>query len=123
MAYDENLADRVRTSIGAQHGLLEKKMFGGLVFTLNGNMAAGIIKDELLVRVSPDAHDGLVGESGARAFEMIPGKSMKGFIAVDQSALADDSKLGGWVQRGVGYAGGLPLKEPKKRKPKKPKTA
>ena len=107
MAYDEQLADRVRDLIGGERGLSEKKMFGGLAFLVGGNMAvAASGQGGLLVRVDPAESDALVAASSARPMEM-RGREMAGWLRVDP---ADDDELAVWVDRGVSFARSLPPK-------------
>ena len=116
MAYDEKLADRVREALGPQKGVDEIKMFGGLCFTVNGNMATGVMKSDLLVRVPEAEFAKLLKEPGARTFDIMPGRTPKGFLVVEAKAVSTMPKLKKWVARGVGVASALP---PKKKKPKK----
>ncbi len=106
MAYDDVLASRVREAVGPL--LVEKKMFGGLAFLLDGNMAVGVHGDELIVRMSRDDHASLLAEPGARPFDMT-GKPMAGWLLVAGEVL-DDDVLAQWVERGMTYAGSLPPK-------------
>lgn len=106
MAYDEDLAARIRTVEG---GLAEKKMFGGIAFLLNGNMAVGVSGDELMVRVGKDDADAALAEPGTRPFEM-SGKSMAGWILVGGDAIGDEDSLARWVDTGVSFAAGFPPK-------------
>ncbi len=107
MAYDEELAERVRDLV-ADRGLTEKKMFGGLSFMLDGNMACGVYKESLLVRLPAAETESALAEKGARPFDMSPSRPQpKGWILVD---IASDVDLAGWVDRGIGYAGSLPPK-------------
>ena len=107
MAYDEALAERMRTLIGKQRALTEKKMFGGLAFLVGGNMAvAASGQGGLLVRVDPAESDGLIASSSARPMEM-RGREMAGWLRVDP---ADDDELAAWVDRGVSFARSLPSK-------------
>jgi TfoX/Sxy family transcriptional regulator of competence genes len=110
MAYDENLADRIRAALGAQRGIDEIKMFGGLCFTLNGNMACGVMRDDLLVRVPTDAFERLLKEPGARTMDMMAGRTPKGFLVVDAAAVSTKPKLQKWLARGVDVAESLPAK-------------
>ncbi len=110
MAYDEDLADRIRSAIQAQDGVTEKRMFGGLAFLINGNMAVSASgKGGLLLRVDPAETDSLVREDGVTRFEM-RGRAMDGWLRVDPSATTSDQELKRWVQVGVAYAGSLPPK-------------
>jgi TfoX/Sxy family transcriptional regulator of competence genes len=110
MAYDEELADRVRALLGDRPGLTEKKMFGGLAFLVNGNMAiAASGQGGILVRVDPDESDALVASTPAEPMEM-RGRSMAGWLRVDTADVADDGTLAEWVERGAAYAASLPAK-------------
>ncbi|GAB2726699.1 TfoX/Sxy family protein [Nocardia thraciensis] len=111
MAYDEELADRIRDLLGPMlPETVEKKMFGGLSFMVGGNMAvAASGKGGLLVRVDPAEVDRLVdGELVAPM--VMGGRSMHNWLRVDTTLLADDDALRGWIDRGVGYARRLPRK-------------
>ncbi|HEU0132207.1 MAG TPA: TfoX/Sxy family protein [Mycobacteriales bacterium] len=105
MAYDETLAERVRDLAG---GLPEKKTFGGLAFLLDGNMAVGVMGDDLLVRCGPDDQPALLTEPGVRPFVM-GGRTSAGWLVVAGEVLEDDV-LRTWIGRGVAFAGSLPPK-------------
>jgi TfoX/Sxy family transcriptional regulator of competence genes len=106
MAYDEELAGRIRALVGHEPGLTEKKMFGGLGFLVGGNMAvAASGQGGLLVRVDPDESEALVASSDARPMEM-RGREMAGWLRVDPP----DDELAAWVERGVSFARSLPPK-------------
>ena len=110
MAYDEELADRIRALLGDRAGLKEQKMFGGLAFLIGGNMAiAASGQGGILVRVDPEQSDELVAATPAETMEM-RGRQMAGWLRVDTADVADDASLGEWVERGAGYAGSLPPK-------------
>jgi TfoX/Sxy family transcriptional regulator of competence genes len=109
MAYDEGLAERIREVLGGNPEIKEKKMFGGLAFMLNGNMACGLIKDDLMVRVGSENYDQALGQPYARKMEFT-GRPMKGFITVDAEGLEDDKRLNVWIKQGIAYAGSLPAK-------------
>lgn len=110
MAYDEELATRVRELMAGEAHVSEQKMFGGLGLMLNGNMAVGVRgKGGLLVRVDPAQSDELLQEPGASLMEM-GGRSMAGWITVDAGSVEADDDLARWVSRGVTYAGSLPPK-------------
>src|SRR5882724_10237525 len=111
MAYDEKLADRIREAMGARRGIDEIKMFGGLCFTLNGNMACGVMGGGLLVRVPHDEFDQLLKEPGAGTMDMMAGRTPKGFIVVDAKAVSTKPKLQKWVARGVSVAESMPPKK------------
>jgi TfoX/Sxy family transcriptional regulator of competence genes len=110
MAYDEELAGRIRSLLGDRADLTEKKMFGGLAFLIGGNMAiAASGQGGILVRVDPEESDELVATTPAELMEM-RGRSMSGWLRVDTPAVADDETLRAWVERGTGYAASLPPK-------------
>jgi TfoX/Sxy family transcriptional regulator of competence genes len=110
MAYDEQLAARIREQVAGSANLSEQKMFGGLAFLIGGNMAvAASGQGGLLVRVDPAASDELVATTPARPMEM-RGREMAGWLRVDDADVSADAELRAWVQRGVGYASSLPGK-------------
>ncbi len=110
MAYDEALAQRVRELVARETGLSEKKMFGGLAFLIEGNMAvAASGQGGLLVRVDPAKSDALVARSSARPMEM-RGREMAGWLRVDGEHVRTRRQLSAWVERGVTYARSLPPK-------------
>jgi TfoX/Sxy family transcriptional regulator of competence genes len=110
VAYDDDLAARVRELVRAEAGVTEKKMFGGLAFLIGGNMAVGVSgQGGILVRVDPDESDALVGSTPAHLMEM-RGRSMRGWLRVGSEDVADDAELAEWVERGTAYARSLPPK-------------
>lgn len=111
MAYDEALATRMRTVLGDRDDVTERKMFGGLAFMVGDRMACGIVREDLMVAVGPDAHDEAVSEAHARPMDFT-GKPMRGMVYVAPEGIVSDMDLAKWVQRGVRYA----LSRPPKRK-------
>ncbi len=110
MSYDEVLADRIRELVATESGLTEKKMFGGLAFLINGNMAvAASGQGGLMVRVDPATTDELLATTKARPFEM-RGRSMQGWLRVDVEHLRTKRQLSTWVRRGTSFARSLPAK-------------
>jgi TfoX/Sxy family transcriptional regulator of competence genes len=110
VAYDEDLANRIRELIGADPDITEKKMFGGLAFLIDGNMSvAASGQGGLMVRVDPGDTDALVSTPHARPFEM-RGRAMQGWLRVDAEGLRTKHQLEPWVRRGVAYARSLPPK-------------
>jgi hypothetical protein len=109
MAYDEDLAQRIRDTVGDDPGIDEKKMFGGLAVLLDGNMAVGVSGDELMVRVGVDDFDDALSNPGARPFEM-SGNRMNGWVLVGGEGIAEDEDLERWIDVGMGFAGSLPPK-------------
>ena len=110
MAYDEELADRIRDLVGDEPGLTEQKMFGGLAFLIGGNMAiAASGQGGILVRVDPAKSDSLTSSTDAYPMEM-RGKQMPGWLRVDSEHVGTDEQLANWVEVGTGYARTLPVK-------------
>ncbi len=109
MAYDENLADRVRALLAGKSGVREQKMFGGLAFMLNGNMACGILRGELIVRVGKENFEDALSLPHARVFDMT-GRPMRSFVYVAAEGIGTDDGLAEWTGRGVAYAETLPPK-------------
>lgn len=109
MAYDEQLADRIRAVVADHPGIGERKMFGGLAVLLNGNMACGVVGDELMVRVGPEAYEEALGLPHARPMDFT-GKPMKGMVYVGVDGIAEDAELAAWVARGLDFAGSFPPK-------------
>jgi TfoX/Sxy family transcriptional regulator of competence genes len=110
MAYDEDLANRIRELIAAEAGVTEKRMFGGLAFLVGGNMAvAASGQGGLMVRVHPDETDALLTKPYAGPFEM-RGRSMQGWLRVETEGVQTKRQLEPWVKRGVAYARSLPAK-------------
>ena len=110
MAYDEELAERIRALVGDADGVTEKKMFGGLAFLIGGNMAVGASgQGGILVRVDPEQGDELVSTTSARYMEM-RGRQMQGWLRVDSDDVRDDADLAKWVELGTAYARSLPAK-------------
>jgi TfoX N-terminal domain len=110
MAYDEELANRIRELIGSEPGLTEQKMFGGLAFLIGRNMAvAASGQGGILVHVDPEQSDKLLAGSNAYLMEM-RGRRMKGWLRVDAVDVETKSQLAKWVGVGVDYARSLPAK-------------
>jgi TfoX/Sxy family transcriptional regulator of competence genes len=109
MAYDDKLAARVRSALAGREGLSERKMFGGLAFMLNGNMACGLTADALMVRVGAERFQEALAEPHARPMNFT-GRPMKGMVYVDPAGYATDDGLAAWVERGLQFAASLPPK-------------
>jgi TfoX/Sxy family transcriptional regulator of competence genes len=109
MAYDRDLAERVRQVLTRRPGIEERAMFGGLAFMAHGHMCCGLVKDKLMVRVDPDAYDRLLRAAGARPMDFT-GKPMRGFLYVTGEAIATPAGLRTWVKRALDYADGRPPK-------------
>jgi TfoX/Sxy family transcriptional regulator of competence genes len=110
MAYDEELANRIREQLAGESGLTEQKMFGGLAFLIGGNMAIGASgQGGLLVRADPDESDRLVETTPAELMEM-RGKQMRGWLRVGAEHVRTKRELAKWVELGANYARSLPAK-------------
>jgi TfoX/Sxy family transcriptional regulator of competence genes len=110
VAYDEDLAERIRALIAAEPAVTEQRMFGGLGFMVGGNMAvAASGQGGLLVRVDPEETDALVEQPHASRMEM-RGREMNGWLRVEAEGVGTDGELAAWVRRGVTYARSLPPK-------------
>src|SRR5947208_16387252 len=111
MAYDEELAARVRALVHAEEGLTEMRMFGGVAFLVNGNMAVSASgQGGLLLRVDPDETAALLKKPHAAPFVM-RGRSMEGWMRIDPEGVRTKRQLEPWVKRGVAYARSLPRKK------------
>ena len=110
MAYDEDLANRIREIISMEDGVTEKKMFGGLAFLIGGNMSVSASgQGGLMVRVDPAETDALLAKSYARPMVM-RGREMDGWLRVDAEGVRTKRQLRPWVARSVAYARSLPPK-------------
>ena len=110
MAYDTDLADRIRELIGYERGVEEKRMFGGLAFLINGNMSvAASGRGGLMVRVPPDETDKLVAREHVEPMVMA-GRETRGWVRVSVDGVKTKRQLQSWVSRGVDYAKTLPQK-------------
>ena len=111
MAYDEDLASRIRELIAGEAGVTEQKMFGGLAFLIGGNMAvAASGQGGLMLRVDPNETEKLLAKPHARPLEM-RGRQLEGWLRVDDEGVRTKRQLEPWVKRGVAYARSLPPKE------------
>ena len=109
MAYDEGLAERVRDLLALHGDVSERKMFGGIVWMVSGNMACGVLGDELIVRLGPEEGERALAEPHTREFDFT-GRPMKNVVCVAPEGIADAKDLAGWVEAGMGFAGSLPAK-------------
>jgi TfoX/Sxy family transcriptional regulator of competence genes len=108
MAYDKKLAERVRATLG-NIPALEKKMFGGVGYMLHGNMACGILGDDLIVRVGKENYAAAMARPHTRIFES-RGRKMSGWVLVAPQGTADAANLNAWVEAGINFALTLPPK-------------
>lgn len=110
MAYDEDLAHRIRALIADETGVTEQKMFGGLAFLINGNMSVSASgRGGLMLRCDPEEADTLVGKPHASRMVM-RGREMDGWLRVDDEGIKTKRQLETWVARGIAYARSLPPK-------------
>ena len=109
MAYNEELAQRVRKLLAPIENIQERRMFGGLAFMLNGNMCCGIERENLVVRTGPKGYDDALARSHARVFDFT-GRPMRGFVYVETAGLEEETELGDWIKMAVKFAGSLPPK-------------
>jgi hypothetical protein len=110
VAYDERQAERVRAVLANRSDADERKMFGGVAYLISGNMACGVMHDDLMVRLERDEAAELIAkEPGISPFDMT-GRPMRNWIVVASERIADDAALAEWVERGVRFAASLPPK-------------
>jgi len=102
MAYNEELADRLRERLVHLDNMEEKAMMGGLVFMYNGKMCLGIIKDELMCRIHPDIHNQAVEEMGCRTMDFTK-RPMKGYILISEEGMQSTKKLDYWIQLAIDF--------------------
>ncbi len=109
MAYDDKLADRVRTVLKRRRGIAEKKMFGGLAFLHNGNMCCGVIKNDLVLRLGEDGATKALDKPYAREMDFT-GKALKSMVYIGPAGYRTEAQLRRWVGQGVDYVKSLPAK-------------
>ena len=109
MAYDEQLAERIREVLERRRGVREKKMFGGLAFLVNGHMACGVQGEDLMVRVGPEDYTAALKKAGARRMDFT-GRPLKGMVYVGPRGHRRAPSLKAWVDQGVSYVRSLPPK-------------
>ena len=114
MAYDEDLAERVRVAMAAVPDLVERKMFGGLAFMAGDHMACGVARDNLMLRLGPDLAATALERPHVRPMEMT-GTRMKSIVLVVAAGLEDDEALQAWVDEAVAFVGTLPPKKRRRR--------
>ena len=102
MAYNEELALRVRVALGEHDGVAEKKMFGGIAFMLSGNMCCGVTGGDLMVRVGPDGLDGALAQPHTRPMDFT-GRPMKGFVYVGPEGTEKEDSLIEFINKEIDY--------------------
>ena len=110
MAYDEGLAQRIRPLLAGRGEVTERKMFGGIAFMVGDRMAVGIVGDDLMVRVGPEAHDAALARPHTRPMDFT-GRPSRGMVYVAPAGIASDAELARWVEAGAAYAESQPRKE------------
>lgn len=118
MAYDEDLAERIRRALDDVQGLEERHMFGGIAFLVNGHMACGVVRSQMMVRVGADAYERTLEERHVAPMTFT-GKELKGFVYVEDPGLGRPDQVGQWARRGVEHARSLPAKKAKRAKKKR----
>lgn len=111
MAFDENLAKRIRQRLARRKNVEQKKMFGSIGFLLNGNLLVGVRKDSLLVRLGAEQSDEALNEPHVSGFQITGRGKMKGRVVVGLEGVQNDDQLSNWIQRAVKFVGKLPVKE------------
>lgn len=114
MAYDEQLADRIRAALAMTPDVSERKMFGGLAFLVAGHMACGLVGDDLMLRLGEDGADAALDEAHTRPMDLT-GKPMKSMVYVAPAGTETDATLLAWVQRATAHARTLPPRQPRSR--------
>ncbi|MBA3313324.1 MAG: TfoX/Sxy family protein [Planctomycetota bacterium] len=109
MAYSEALAGRLRDALARQRGVVEKKMFGGVAFLLEGHMCVGVWKDSLIARLGPDEAEPALRRRHVYPFDPT-GRPMRGWVLVGPDAIDDDHSLANWVDTAVRFVRTLPPK-------------
>ena len=109
MAFSETLAQRIRHCLARRKNVVEKKMFGGVGFLLNGNIVVGVWKNSLIVRLGPEQGGAALKEPHVKQFD-ITGRAMKGWALVEPDGVQDDEQLSAWIQRALTFVGTLPAK-------------
>ena len=111
MPYDAKLAERVRHFLARRKTILEKKMMGGIVFMLRGNLCCGVDKDHLIVRVGPEKYHEALAQPHARPMD-ITGRPLTGFVLVGPQGHKTEERLQAWILQGIRFATSLPPKQP-----------
>lgn len=109
MAYDEQLAERIRATLADTAGIGERKMFGGIAFLHHGNMVCGVVAETLMLRLGPERAEAALDEPHVRPMDFT-GRPMRGMVYVDPPGFATDEALAEWVGRAMDFAATLPPK-------------
>lgn len=109
MAYDEGLAYRIEEILKERTDLDEKRMFGGIAWLVNGNVAVGVFEESLISRIGPEEYKTALNRPGIREFD-ITGRPMKGWIMASDEAINEDNGLNYWIEKGLEFGSSLPAK-------------
>ncbi|MBE0699141.1 MAG: TfoX/Sxy family protein [Anaerolineaceae bacterium] len=109
MAFDEQLASRIKATLGPGSGVVEKKMFGGVAYLINGNMACGVHGNRMIVRIGPERYQDDLTKPHIHPFDLT-GKPMAGWIVVDPLGISTGADLNYWIDRGMEFVRTLPSK-------------
>jgi TfoX/Sxy family transcriptional regulator of competence genes len=109
MAYSKSLVERIRHAISRQRGVLEKKMFGGVCFLLNGNLLVGVWKDSLIARVGKDTYEAALQEEYVKEFD-VTGRPMRGWVMVEPDGIDSEFQLTHWIDQAIAVVRTLPAK-------------
>ncbi len=109
MAYDAGVAERLRECLTDTPNVVEKKMFGGVAFLVNGHMSCGVVNDTLMVRVGPERYEHALAQPFARTMDFT-GKPLRGFVYVASAGFESDEALAQWIAMSLDFVRGLPPK-------------
>jgi hypothetical protein len=109
MVYSKSLVARIRDVLAERRGVVDKKMFGGVGFLLNGNMLVGVWEYSLIARLGPEPAAAALREPHVRPFD-VTGRPMKGWVIVDPDGIDTDAELRGWIERALEFVATLPPK-------------
>ena len=118
MSYDERTADRMRAVLARRRDVVERKMFGGLTFMVNGAMCCGVTAEAIVVRVGPSAYESALAEPHARPMTF-KGRSLAGMVYVDPPGYRTARQLARWVQRGVEFVTAKPARSHRASRPRR----
>lgn len=113
MAYNQELADRIRSHALTKARVSEIKMFGGIAFMVGTNMFCGVTNDDLMARIDPASYESALAKPGARPMDFT-GRPTRGMVFVGPEGYEDDIELASWVQQSYDFASALPEKKPRK---------
>ena len=122
MPYDENLAARIRQALASQRDVVEKRMFGGLTFMVDGKMCCGVHKDDLMIRVSTEEYEKAISHPQARPMDFT-GRAMVGFLFISPIGYETDNDLLSWLDKATTYNASLPAKTISRRPRRKVRQA